>query len=340
MLLYFSSEKNKDIFYKIDEDIDIKLETTNNFSEYITQNMNNLNHIEFLAIDLEHIVDDEEEILNVLTSFRLFNPKIEIIIVALEKEKGDLFLSKIFKEGIYNFIVSKDEFNREKEIKACINKENNYASAIGYKVEEVTQISKEKENSNFFKNAISNLKKAKSETKEKPKKLKELKKIQQKTQYIQEQKSETEEMKVISEDFGNDEMNSNFAEKTEISKKVFSKCNNKKSEEVEKQILEKETLSKKQLDEQINEIYGNNNFLSVNNPKKERDTLVLEEMNESLSFLFYYNKKVGIYDKNNGICLVDANFEKEEIKSYLESIHINYMFKDDIFIKVKKLPIN
>ena len=55
MLLYFSSDKNISIF---DEEtkklgIDVKIETERCLTDYIRTNMNKLNHIEYLAIDLE-----------------------------------------------------------------------------------------------------------------------------------------------------------------------------------------------------------------------------------------------------------------------------------------------
>ena len=84
MLLYFSSDKNISIF---DEEakvlgIDVKIETERCLTDYIRINMNKLNHIEFLAIDLEHIIDEDIEIARTLSSFQVCNSNITIIIVS------------------------------------------------------------------------------------------------------------------------------------------------------------------------------------------------------------------------------------------------------------------
>ena len=68
MLLYFSSDKNSHIFNKECDKIglDITIEKDNCFSDYIRKNMNSLNHIEYIAIDLEHLIDNGKDILDTL----------------------------------------------------------------------------------------------------------------------------------------------------------------------------------------------------------------------------------------------------------------------------------
>ena len=163
MLLYFSSDKNISIFDEESKNlgINIKIETEKCLTDYIRANMYKLSHIEFLAIDLEYIVDEEIEILRTLSSFKTYN-KTNIIIVSFEREKGDVFLSKLFAEGIYNFVTSKDEDIRKNEIKMCLEEPNNYVNALGYRIENL-ESSKKTNKKNILGNFISNIKKSTDE---------------------------------------------------------------------------------------------------------------------------------------------------------------------------------
>ena len=167
MLLYFSSEKNADIFNEEVKNLDIvlEIETEKYLTEYINKNMNKLNNLQFLAIDLENIIDDDIEIIKSISSFKLFNSSVNIIIVSFEREKGDILLGKLFAEGVYNFITSKDYDVRKTEIKMCLENPNNYANALGYKVENIENL-KSTDKKLFFSNFINNIKNKPKEPKE------------------------------------------------------------------------------------------------------------------------------------------------------------------------------
>ena len=164
MLLYFSSEKNVDIFDKQAEELGIHIDLVleRDFTGYIETNKIKLNHLEFLAIDLENIIDEEIQLINSLSSFRLCNSNVSIIIVGFNREKGDSLLGRFFAEGIYNFVTSKDEDVRNIEIKSCFEKTNNYANTLGYRVEKF-EISQNNNKNSIFSNFIENIKKSKSE---------------------------------------------------------------------------------------------------------------------------------------------------------------------------------
>ena len=132
MLLYLSSEKNVDIFETQSKQLGIHTDVIveRDFTGYIEKNSSKLSHLEFLAIDLENIVDDEISLINSLSAFRLCNNNIIIIIVGIGRKHGDNFLGKFFAEGIYNFVTSKDELIREREIKNCLENTNNYINSL------------------------------------------------------------------------------------------------------------------------------------------------------------------------------------------------------------------
>ena len=343
MLLYFSSEKNRYIFSKIDEDV--KIENTNYFSEYINKNMNSLNHLDFLVIDLDYIVDEEDEIISSLHLFKSLNKGIEIIIVAIGRIKGDLLLGKLFYEDIYNFITSEDDIEREKEVIACINKENNYSTALCYKVEE-TKFNQEIENKSFFNN-LGNIFKNKKNNKEQVSKVEKIKyknKKQKKEIYNSEKddylevsnNNFVEEIEREFKQFNNNFEEIEFEEIETEEKTEKEEIKEIKINQVSNNIEKTEKINKKLLDEEVNEIFGNTNFVRQTKQKHKRK-LELEYIDNMTALFYYYQKVIGLYSKDNNTCVIDSIFEKDDIKDYLKDREINYIFKDNILEKVKSL---
>lgn len=103
------------------------------------------------------------ELIKSLCAFRLCNSNVSIIIVGIGREKGDSLLGRFFAEGIYNFVTSKDEEVREREIKDCFENVNSYISTIGYRVENF-ETTKGNDKNSIFSNFIENIKKSKEKT--------------------------------------------------------------------------------------------------------------------------------------------------------------------------------
>lgn len=63
----------------------------------------------------------------------------KIIIVGIGKKVGDLILSKLVSDGIFNFITSEDDFLQKEEIKTCILGNNGYKDCVKFKIQEPTK---------------------------------------------------------------------------------------------------------------------------------------------------------------------------------------------------------
>ena len=139
MILYITSEVNSNIFNSICEENNITINKLNKVFDLNTLfSNNNYEHYQILAVDLSIVSNTDYEILNFFLKFRqLYDAK--IIIVAIGKKVGDLILSKLVSDGIFNFITSEDDFLQKEEIKACILGNNGYKDCVKFKIQEPTK---------------------------------------------------------------------------------------------------------------------------------------------------------------------------------------------------------
>ena len=145
MLIYITSGVNENIFDKICENNNIhltKFKNILNLNNFYSKN--NFENCKILAVDLSIIGNTDDEILEFFLKFRqLYDAK--IVIVGIGRKVGDILLSKLVSESIFNFIISEDIFLQKEEIKKCILGNNQYKDCVKFKVVEATQ---NKENSN------------------------------------------------------------------------------------------------------------------------------------------------------------------------------------------------
>ena len=139
MILYITSEANSDIFNSICRENNITINKLNKVFDLNTLfSNNNYKHYEILAVDLAIVSNTDDEILDFFLKFRqLYDAK--IIIVGIGKKVGDLILSKLVSDGIFNFITSEDDFLQKEEIKACILGNNGYKDCVKFKIQESTK---------------------------------------------------------------------------------------------------------------------------------------------------------------------------------------------------------
>ncbi len=139
MILYITSEANSDIFNSICKENNITINKLNKVFDLNTFfSNNNYEHYQILAVDLSIVSNTDDEILDFFLKFRqLYDAK--IIIVAIGKKVGDLILSKLVSDGIFNFITSEDDFLQKEEIKACILGNNGYKDCVKFKIQESTK---------------------------------------------------------------------------------------------------------------------------------------------------------------------------------------------------------
>ena len=139
MILYITSEANSDIFNSICGENNITINKLNKVFDLNTLfSNNNYEHYQMLAVDLAIVSNTDDEILDFFLKFRqLYDAK--IIIVAIGRKVGDLILSKLVSDGIFNFITSEDDFLQKEEIKACILGNNGYKDCVKFKIQEPTK---------------------------------------------------------------------------------------------------------------------------------------------------------------------------------------------------------
>ncbi len=322
MLLYFSSDKNISIF---DEEtkalgIDVKIETERCLTDYIRTNMNKLNHLEYLAIDLEYIIDDDREILNTLSAFKVCNSSITIIIVTFERKQGDILLARLFADGIYNFITSKNEIDMSREVKICLDHtQNSYANAIGFKLDNIEE-PKEKRKG-FWNNVLDNFK-SKNKKEEKEFKVKETK--------LKKEKRPKKSKETVKDDIPVNSYKEEIYESDWYVKEESKSLNNNITKKIRN--IKEVQVNNKDVDMKINALFSKeengNRFIT----EKRRKKLDIEKLKDDVFLFYYYQKPVGIISKNT--CIVDKIFEKDDIIRFFESQNIRLKFEDNVLQEI------
>ncbi len=139
MFLYITSSSNENIFDKICLENNIMINKLNKVIDLnsLFHTNNNYTHYKFLAVDLCIISNTEDEIIQFFLKFRqLYDVK--IIIVAIGRKAGDLTLSKLACESIFNFIISEDEYLKQEEINRQLYDVKIIIVAIGRKAGDLT----------------------------------------------------------------------------------------------------------------------------------------------------------------------------------------------------------
>ena len=161
MILYITSEANSNIFNDICAQNNIPINKLNKVFDLKTLfSNNNYEHYKILAVDLSIISNTDDEILDFFLKFRQLYD-IKIIIVGIGKKVGNILLSKLVAESIFNFIISEDIFLQKEEIKNCILGNNQYKDCIKFKVLEQTQDKEVNKKLNMFKDFFNKINKPK-----------------------------------------------------------------------------------------------------------------------------------------------------------------------------------
>lgn len=123
MLLYISSNENKNIFDFLDDGNGMVIKKlTGYFSlkQFIINDMRNLNHYTYISIDITALKDNEEELIEAVVAFKkMFSTR--IIFYVEDIKKNENLIKKVIDQGIYN-IVSADTVDQlNKEIQKAIS---------------------------------------------------------------------------------------------------------------------------------------------------------------------------------------------------------------------------
>ena len=104
-----------------------------NLNRFAVQELRNLNNFKYAIIDINTTNEKEDEIVKTVVTIKsIYN--IRIIILALGYKEGNTLLSRLFNEGIYNFVVAKDYETQKEELKASLSGDGKqYKDAIRFR---------------------------------------------------------------------------------------------------------------------------------------------------------------------------------------------------------------
>lgn len=109
-----------------------------NLQEFAIRELQNLDNFKYLILDITDLKEKEEIIIKSVVAIKSMH-NIRIIILATGYKQGDNILSRLFKEGIYNFIIGDSYQKQDEEFEKCLSDEGNtYKDAIRFRVEENT----------------------------------------------------------------------------------------------------------------------------------------------------------------------------------------------------------
>lgn len=142
MILYMTSNQNIGLLDFIQQDGHTLKRFVGNFHlyQFVTRDMRSFAHITRLVVDLSSLRNTEAEIVDALSAFRtLYDAR--VIIMADGRKPGDAFLSRLFDEGIRNFITSETIEGMRLEILDCLSEEGMcYEDALRYRVREAAAL--------------------------------------------------------------------------------------------------------------------------------------------------------------------------------------------------------
>ena len=100
---------------------------------FAVQELRNLNNYNQIIIDVASTKETEDEIVQSVVAIKsMYN--IRIIIVALGFQEGNNLLSKLFSEGIYNFVNANTYFEQKEQFKSCLSSEGcQYKDAVRFR---------------------------------------------------------------------------------------------------------------------------------------------------------------------------------------------------------------
>lgn len=107
-----------------------------NLQDFAIRELQNLSSFKYLILDITDLKEKEETIIKSVVAIKSMH-NIRIIVMATGYKEGDNLLARLFKEGIYNFVIGDSYQKQDEEFKKCLSAEGNeYKDAIRFRVEE------------------------------------------------------------------------------------------------------------------------------------------------------------------------------------------------------------
>jgi len=125
MLLYLTSNENNGVFDFLEESRNFiikKLSGEFYLKKYVTSDMKNLSHNQYVAIDLKALKDTEDEIIQAIQGIKMLYSS-RIIIYAVGIKAGSSILKRLIDEKIYNIVTGDSVAEINQVILKCVSPE-------------------------------------------------------------------------------------------------------------------------------------------------------------------------------------------------------------------------
>ena len=109
------------------------LTTISNLHNFTSNELRSLNNFSQLVIDISSITDNENQIIDTIVTLKTMYQNLRITIVAIGYTEGNILLSRLFSESIFNFITSKEYHTQKEELSRCLTTGNNYSDSIRFR---------------------------------------------------------------------------------------------------------------------------------------------------------------------------------------------------------------
>lgn len=112
------------------------LTTVTNLYNFTVAELKSLNNFTQLVIDITSINDTEKQLIDAIVTLKTIYIDLRITIIALGFQPGNILLSKLFSESIFNFVTSKEYHTQKEELTKCLTIGNSYSDSISYRFQE------------------------------------------------------------------------------------------------------------------------------------------------------------------------------------------------------------
>ena len=124
MILYLSSKYKINLLDFLQEEKGEVIKVLSgeiSLSNFLLRDAGNFSHCKIIAVDYYATMDEHQEIIDALESFKMLYPTTRVIVLAEELKKTDPFIKALIDNGIYNIIIKEDIEEIKKDIRLCIS---------------------------------------------------------------------------------------------------------------------------------------------------------------------------------------------------------------------------
>lgn len=112
------------------------LTTVANLYNFTVTELKSLNNFTQIVIDVTSINDTEKQLIDAIVTLKTIYMDLRITILAIGYQPGNILLSKLFSESIFNFVTATEYHTQKEELQRCLTTGNSYSDSIGYRFKE------------------------------------------------------------------------------------------------------------------------------------------------------------------------------------------------------------